>query len=165
MKRSRKLLVVGIVAGLCILALSRVGTEAAQVDKNARRIPARALALPKMPVTLDQVTATGVGKEIVLTYSVINKTGGQLTSIEVEVFIVDQSGNIKGGAGWGRNVDLAANSTEDFSVVLQNKIDSEDRLVVAAAKATGQAGTFEVEAAELVDAVKAQIANELRRRR
>lgn len=156
MKRSRTHGIVFIIASLCVLTLGSVTGVTAQVDKNAKRISTRALSLPKMPAALDHVTATAVGKEVVLTYSVNNKSGGQLSSVEVAYFIVDATGHIKGGGGWEKEVNVAAGTAEDFPAILENKFEPGDRLVVALAKATGQAGTFEVGNTELVDAVKAR---------
>lgn len=156
MKHPRVNLIFAVAAVLCALTLGLGGAATAQVDKDARRVPSRLLNLPKMPVTLDRVSATGVGRETVLTYSITNRARGRISDVEVAFFVVDSTGHIKGGGGWEREVDVAPNATEEFPVILQSRVDAGDRLFVAVVRAAGRAGTFEAGNEELLKAVEAQ---------
>jgi hypothetical protein len=148
------------VATLCVLALASTNAGAVQgkkSDKLPKRIAVRTLASSQMPVTVNKASAELVGKQTVLTYSISNKTSGHMETIEVAVFIVDQSGHIVGGEGWEQSVDLQENLTERFPRILASKLTPGDQLVLAVSKAVGQAGEFKLEAPNLVDAVKSQI--------
>jgi hypothetical protein len=159
MRRTRFLVIV-LVAAMSLLAFSSMNVGAAQkakANKAQRQIAVRTLASSKIPVTIDDTTATPVGKQTVLTYSISNRTFGRLESIDVSVFIVDASGHIKGGEGWEQSLDLRANATEEFPRILESKVASGDRLVLAVSRATGQEGEFELEAPELIDSVKSPV--------
>jgi len=123
-------------------------------DKTQKRVAVKALASDRTPAGITSAAATRADNGAVLSYSVANRGGGRLTSLEVVAFAIDAHGAITGGEGWTVNVDLAKNATAALSAILENNLSPEGRLVVAVRKASGPSGTFAVENSELVNLVK-----------
>lgn len=154
----KRTLGIGAVAALvCALAIGSSVVNAGLdgiSDKTQKRVAVKALASARTPAGITSAAATRADNGAVLSYSVTNHGGERLTSLEVVVFAIDAHGAITGGEGWTINVDLAKNSTDAFSAILENSPSPEGRLVVAVRKAVGPSGTFEVGNSELVNMVK-----------
>lgn len=153
----RTLWIGAVAAFVCALAADSGVVNAGLADnsdKTQKRVAVKALASARTPAGITSAVATRADNGAVLSYSVANRGGERLTSLEVVAFAIDAHGAIMGGEGWTVNVDLAKNATAAFSAILENNLSPEGRLVVAVRKASGPSGTFEVENSELVNLVK-----------
>jgi cellobiose-specific phosphotransferase system component IIB len=156
MRQAKFFMFVGIMATIWLATSLPMNLEAAQTKakKKHKSVGVRTLSSQNVPATIDGAEAKLVGRQTVLTYSITNKTMGRQVTIEVSVFILDQSGHIKGGEGWEQDLNLSPNSTADFPRILESNVESEDRLVLAVSRVIGQEGEFEFRVPDLVNAVK-----------
>jgi len=156
----KRALGIGAVAAfVCALVVGSGVANAARVaksDKTQKRVAVRALASARVPAVIASAAATRADNGAVLTYTVSNRGGERLTSLQVVAFVINADGAITGGEGWTlNNVELEKNSTQTFSAILENNPSPEGRVAVAVRNATGPSGTFEAENSELVNMVKA----------
>lgn len=116
-------------------------------SQSQQRVRVAGVNSPSMPVSISTTTVTD--DQTVLQYAVNNRTGGQLAAFELLAFILNKDGRIKGGEGWTVRDDLAQDSPKSFTRTIRTKLTSGDCLVLTVWRASGEAGTFEVNQTEL----------------
>ena len=154
----RALGIVAFAAFVCALAVGSGVANAGRgtkSDKNQKRVAVRTLAPARIPAVVTSATATRADNGAVLSYTIANRGGERLTSLQVVAFVINQDGAITGGEGWTLTADLDKNGTQTFSAILENNPSPEGRVAVAVRRAAGPSGVFEAENSELVNLVKA----------
>lgn len=140
-------LTIALIPADTILGTSQIRAAGSQ---SQRRISIRTIVSPRAPVSVRDATAAAVDDDqIVLQYAVNNQSGGQLTEFEMIAYVLGKDGRVKGGEGWTVRDKVAQNYSRSFSRTMKTKLAREDRLVLTVWRASGEAGTFEIDRKEL----------------
>lgn len=152
MKSTR--IILGIAVIVCALAIGLTCAGYAQ-----ERTSVESIDIPELPISIGRATRANTDNKTVLTYSLSNRSGGDVTKVNLVVFIVDPTGHIRGGEGWLQDANIPAGSTKDFLEIMKKQVAPDERLIMVAQQLTTASGTIEVSTTDLVNAVKARRGN------
>jgi hypothetical protein len=152
-----------IVLTSAVVAISgRIGDSQTRKDgsPSQRRARVGVVVSPRAPISVGTTTATITDDQIVLQYAINNRSGGQVREFELLAFTLDRDGQVKGGEGWTVRDNLVDSQAESFVRIMKTNLTPEDRLTLTVWRASGEAGTFEVNRTELNDLLRPRAATE-----